>query len=407
MPAVGSDAFADAPTITVGSVSDPTPNATLSSEAGEDLLGGGLGRTAWWRLTPTESGQIVLDTTLSIAAEAGTVISVFTGTGIDDLVEVNTSGFTPQLLITVTAGVTYYVQADTYGADPCEYVLRVRSTHWGEWVQPPDYQVNVTATVGGTAESAEMDATGAPGTALVNEAVDGAIAVMASPGPDVTVGFGVTSRTHDPEASTYRGFARRETHVYAVSADDRRFWPIPSGPADALTRQYEGADATVLSASLEYFFQEQSVDYGGPDDPDVVPLVSATHYYGPVEVEFPGDYVGYWDGLDLTDLMEDPDGRVELPWGTRKDGTLVSHYTPLIDIAVAATFQVDAVTYILRPPRVRYLLVGETTPTRRPVLPPTRVFPRDDGLGASAGLRVWPPPKSQQGSSRIGPGSYW
>lgn len=40
------------------------------------------------------------------------------------------------------------------------------------------------------------------------------------------------------------------------------------------------------------------------------------------------------------------------------------------------------------------------------LLPPSRVLPRDDGrLTASAG-RVWPPPKSRQGSARGGPGSY-
>jgi hypothetical protein len=41
-----------------------------------------------------------------------------------------------------------------------------------------------------------------------------------------------------------------------------------------------------------------------------------------------------------------------------------------------------------------------------PGLPPTRVFPRDDGLATSSARRVWPPPQSQQGSNRSGPGSY-
>lgn len=53
------------------------------------------------------------------------------------------------------------------------------------------------------------------------------------------------------------------------------------------------------------------------------------------------------------------------------------------------------------PPRYRAVYA------RRPELPPLRQFPRDDGRGASAGTRIWPPPRSQQGSSRVGPGSYY
>lgn len=62
---------------------------------------------------------------------------------------------------------------------------------------------------------------------------------------------------------------------------------------------------------------------------------------------------------------------------------------------------ISEITYTLRPARHRFVFA------RRPGLPPTRVFPRDDGLAASAGPRVWPPPKSQQGGGRVGPGSYW
>jgi hypothetical protein len=56
--------------------------------------------------------------------------------------------------------------------------------------------------------------------------------------------------------------------------------------------------------------------------------------------------------------------------------------------------------YRLRPPRLRW--VYEWVPS----LPPTRVFPRDDGLLTSTAGRVWPPPRSRQRSARVGPGSY-
>lgn len=41
-----------------------------------------------------------------------------------------------------------------------------------------------------------------------------------------------------------------------------------------------------------------------------------------------------------------------------------------------------------------------------PEVPPQRVFPRDDGRLTASASRVWPPPKSRQGSARLGPGSY-
>lgn len=52
------------------------------------------------------------------------------------------------------------------------------------------------------------------------------------------------------------------------------------------------------------------------------------------------------------------------------------------------------------PPRYRLVYAAV------PGLPPTRVFPRDDGLLTASAGRVWPPPRSQQGSPRAGPGSY-
>lgn len=39
--------------------------------------------------------------------------------------------------------------------------------------------------------------------------------------------------------------------------------------------------------------------------------------------------------------------------------------------------------------------------------PITRVHPRDDGRGTAAAARVYPPPRSQQGGCRVGPGSYY
>ena len=68
-------------------------------------------------------------------------------------------------------------------------------------------------------------------------------------------------------------------------------------------------------------------------------------------------------------------------------------------------FKSDSVvtaTYTLRPPRHRFIFPDGLS------VPYLRVYPRDDQLGAVSAGRVWPPSRSEQGSSagRIGPNAY-
>ena len=54
---VGADNFADAPPLAIGEASDPTPTAGLTDEPDEF----GLGRSAWWTVTPDSDGWLLVD----------------------------------------------------------------------------------------------------------------------------------------------------------------------------------------------------------------------------------------------------------------------------------------------------------------------------------------------------------
>lgn len=64
-------------------------------------------------------------------------------------------------------------------------------------------------------------------------------------------------------------------------------------------------------------------------------------------------------------------------------------------------FLVVTDSYISGPSYLSVIYPGATTG-----LPPLRQFPRDDGLGASPGLRQWPPPRSLQRGTRRGGSTY-
>jgi hypothetical protein len=89
---------------------------------------------------------------------------------------------------------------------------------------------------------------------------------------------------------------------------------------------------------------------------------------------------------------------------THVDGA-VADWPEVMDAVTADREAQVAGTYVFTcdwtPPR--YRLVYETAPG----LPPCRVYPREDGLGASSAAQVWPPPKSEQRGGRQGPGSYY
>jgi hypothetical protein len=126
--APGSDAFADAPAIALGDTSDPTPNAALSTEAGEDYPANG--QTAWWTLTVPADGWVGLDLDESTPSGADTTITVWVGDDVGSLVQVATQDdafwwLSARVAFEATAGTTYRVQVDAY--EDATYVLRATS----------------------------------------------------------------------------------------------------------------------------------------------------------------------------------------------------------------------------------------------------------------------------------------
>ncbi len=105
-----NDAFADAQVVRVGDrITGTTTDATL--QAGEPATGASYTRSVWYRLTPTTSEMLRIDT---CSGGPWAELAVFTGTGVADLTEVTpvrhgcSAG--SRLYIDAVAATTYYVR---------------------------------------------------------------------------------------------------------------------------------------------------------------------------------------------------------------------------------------------------------------------------------------------------------
>lgn len=179
----------------------------------------------------------------------------------------------------------------------------------------------------------------------------------------------------------------------------------PSGPAHVDIVEYTVPPTTVsaLSFGVRVKGHVDVADYSAPElgpsrlswnvfgsqdriAADVHPLPTEPGPFEFTRMFTPGDY-DVWD-------FGDYDSSPGLLRSNLADGTVFLRL--FADTLFTGTALVQVTIY-------EWQLLAEFART----LPPARLFPRDDGLGMSAGTRVWPPPKSQQGSSRVGPGSYW
>jgi hypothetical protein len=121
MTVVGSDVFADAPLLEVGTSSAYTPNAGYSVESGEPSAWGG--KTAWWKVVPTASEFHYIDVLYSTGSTRAWVYRQ-TGSGFGGLLLVNDPGADTQGGWTAGAGQTYYIRLDSDGSD-VSYVASV------------------------------------------------------------------------------------------------------------------------------------------------------------------------------------------------------------------------------------------------------------------------------------------
>lgn len=162
VPILGSNTFADAPAISYGSVSAPTPNAGLSMEAGEP--NSWLARSAWWKFIAPQTETVGLDTLLTDVGGQSpynfdTVIVVYwspgnVNPGFGDLVEVafgddhsrtlrSAYGYLTEMDFEASEGETYWVQVAAYDEyTDIDYVLRLgkRIYENTDWVQGADYE---------------------------------------------------------------------------------------------------------------------------------------------------------------------------------------------------------------------------------------------------------------------------
>lgn len=215
----------------------------------------------------------------------------------------------------------------------------------------------------------------------------------------------------------------------------------PDMPANAIGWEWEGgvARSTVVSARMELRLKSYfAVDYGGIPE-DAQPMLdgdSTVHWiigdageWGIVDRDA-GDSVELmlWGadtdavGLEMATLGQTALGTtfdlsLDLPIFNAYDGrvwvlpTITIHSIPSyltesaggVPTSRSASWgyrhrEFPQVVYTLHPPRHRWILAGDYDFLR--------VFPRDDHLGTASAARVWPPPRSEQGSNRRGPASY-
>ena len=112
---LSGDTFASAAAVTsVPFSSTATSNATATHAGEPDPSCTDLGKTLWWRYTPTETGSYTADTG---GSDFDTALGVWQGTSQSSLTEIGCdddslggAGSTSRATVTLTAGTTYYFQ---------------------------------------------------------------------------------------------------------------------------------------------------------------------------------------------------------------------------------------------------------------------------------------------------------
>ncbi|MFC1685372.1 hypothetical protein ACFL0R_07910 [Pseudomonadota bacterium] len=126
--APANDLFSTAENIAATPAIINATNINASIETGEPSHGGEPGgKSVWWRFTPAEDTDLVVDT---FGSDFDTTLGVYTGAAVNSLTKVvdndDAAGFdTFQSLVgfTAQAGITYYIAVDGWSADSGSIVL--------------------------------------------------------------------------------------------------------------------------------------------------------------------------------------------------------------------------------------------------------------------------------------------
>ena len=130
-PVPANDNFANRITLTGNNVTTNGFNSGATLEVGEPLHRGYYGgKSVWWRWTAPGPGFVTIDT---IGSLADTLLAVYTGTALANLVEVasdDESGgnYTSLVTFPTRSNVTYQIAVDGYDGDGYDLTLRVRFT---------------------------------------------------------------------------------------------------------------------------------------------------------------------------------------------------------------------------------------------------------------------------------------
>lgn len=113
-----NDNFANRIVLNGSSISVTGTNVDSSGEPGEPSHGGSIpDRTVWWAWTAPASGEITIDT---IGSNFDTTLGVYTGSAVNSLSTIasndDTIDLISQVTFTATAGTTYQIAVDGFGA---------------------------------------------------------------------------------------------------------------------------------------------------------------------------------------------------------------------------------------------------------------------------------------------------
>jgi len=117
MPPV-NDNFANRLTLSGNAINTTGTNVDSSGEPGEPFHGGSTpDRTVWWTWTVPASGEVIIDT---IGSNFDTTLGVYTGSSVNSLTTLASNDdsidLISQVTFTATAGTTYQIAVDGFGA---------------------------------------------------------------------------------------------------------------------------------------------------------------------------------------------------------------------------------------------------------------------------------------------------
>jgi fibronectin type 3 domain-containing protein len=114
-----NDAFANRATLTGDNGSNSASNATATKESGEPNHAGNVGgKSLWWSWTAPQAGTFTVDT---VGSSFDTVLGVYTGSNVSSLTvrgsdDDSGGNLVSRTVVQVTAGTTYAIAVDGYGA---------------------------------------------------------------------------------------------------------------------------------------------------------------------------------------------------------------------------------------------------------------------------------------------------